>query len=48
MKIETTPFKAKILLTFLKDPAIRKIAIEHYALDNLDELITALERVRVK
>ena len=44
MKIETTPLKAKVLLTLLEDPAIRKIAIEHYAAGNLDELLAALEK----
>ncbi len=45
MKIETTALKAKILLTFLKDPAIKRIAISHYAHESLDQLIAALERV---
>src|SRR6266705_982712 len=48
MKIETTPLKAKIILTLLKDPAIRQFAIQHYALDNLNELIAALEKVKVE
>ena len=43
VKIEIAPLKAKILLGLLKSEEIREIAIKHYALDNLDELIEALE-----
>ncbi len=44
MKIETTPLKAKMLLTFLKNREVRQIAIDHFALNELEELVTALER----